>query len=68
MKLNRAKTRKLKVKFRISRAISIGTTEVDTPIGTVTFYIVLGDMLFLFSHKDLIDYSVYYNNLKSVLV
>jgi hypothetical protein len=68
IKLNRARTGELKVKFRIGRAISIGTIEVDTPIGTVTFHVIPGNTLFLLSHKDLMDYGAYYNNLKSVLV
>jgi hypothetical protein len=42
--------------------------EIKIPIDIIIFYIILDNIFFLLLLKDLIDYRIYYNNLKKVLI
>ena len=54
--------------FKIRETFSLRTTDVKTPIRTVTFYIVLADVLFLLYLEDIDKLNVKFNNLDNVLI
>src|SRR5271170_5765081 len=56
------------VQFGIGSTSSIGTANVDTPIGEVQFHIVDANTPFLLCLADMDKLQVYYNNIKDVLV
>ena len=68
MKLNKSRAREAKVQFGISKATSLGTIDVDTPIRIITFYILPADTLFLLSLKDLDKSNTRFNNHANVLI
>jgi hypothetical protein len=49
-------------------ASSIGTVEVNSPIGKVHFHVVHADTPFLLCLADMDSLQVYYNNLKDVII
>ena len=46
----------------------IRTANVDTPLRTITFYVVPANTLFLFCLYDMDNLKVKFDNLKNVLV
>ena len=48
--------------------MSIGIVDIDMPIGTITFHIVLANTLFLFCLYNIDNLKVKFDNLKNVLV
>jgi hypothetical protein len=56
------------VQFGIGMASSIGTVEVDSPIGKVHFHVVHADTPFLLCLADMDSLQDYYNNLKDVII
>jgi hypothetical protein len=56
------------VQFGIGMASSIGTVEVDSPIGKVHFHVVHADTPFLLCLADMDSLQVYYNNLKDIII
>ena len=50
------------------RPTSIGTVQVNTPIGSIVFHVVEADTPFLLSLRDLDKLGFYFNNLKNCLV
>ena len=54
--------------FRKGSAVSIRTTIVNTPVGTIKFYIILANTPFLFCIKDMDDLNVRLDNTRNVLV
>jgi hypothetical protein len=49
-------------------AASRGTVDVSTPLGTITFHVLLTNTPFLFCIKDMDNIGVELHNLKNVLV
>jgi len=48
--------------------MSIGTTDVNSPIGKVQFYIIKADTPFLLCLADMDRLYIKYNNLKDVII
>jgi hypothetical protein len=57
-----------KIRFGKGDAISLGTTRVNTPVGTVEFHIVPANTPFLFCIDDMDDLRVRLDNIRNVLV
>jgi hypothetical protein len=58
-----------KIRFRKGDLIaSQGTVDVSTLLGTIIFYILLTNTLFLFCIKDINNIGVELHNLKNILV
>jgi len=54
--------------FGKGSAVSIGTAIVNTPVGTIKFYIILVNTPFLFYIKNIDDLNVYLDNTRNVLI
>jgi len=67
VKLNQDKKGTVKVVFGIGEASSMGSVQVETPIGTVEFHIVEANTPFLLCLKDMCRLGVYYDNLDDEL-
>ena len=48
--------------------MSIGTTDVNSPIGKVQFYIIKADTPFLLCLADMDRLYIKYNNLKDIII
>jgi hypothetical protein len=60
-----------KHKIRFGKGDSVvlqGTVNVNTSLGTITFYVLLTNILFLFCIKNINNIGVELYNLKNVLV
>jgi hypothetical protein len=57
-----------KIRFRKGDTLSQGTIKVDTPVGLITFYVVLTSTLFLFCLQDIDRLGVRLNNLTNKLI
>jgi hypothetical protein len=68
VKLNKLRKEDAKVQFGIGATSSLGTIDVMTPIGKITFNVVAADTPFLRSLKDLDDLGAIFDNLKNVLI
>ena len=68
VKLDKSRKGEAKVQFGIGATESLGTADVMTPIGKVTFHVVPADTPFLLSLKDLDDLGATFDNLKNVLI
>jgi hypothetical protein len=56
------------VQFGVGSASSIGTADINTPIGKVQFHIVEASTPFLLCLADMDKLQVYYDNIRDVLV
>ena len=56
------------VQFGVGSATSIGTANVNTPVGEVQFHIVEANTPFLLCLADMDRLQMYYNNIRDVLV
>jgi hypothetical protein len=56
------------IQFGIGMAFSIGTVEINSPIGKVHFHVVYADTPFLLCLADIDSLQVYYNNLKNIII
>ena len=56
------------IQFGIGSASSIGTTELNSPVGKIQFHIIYVDTPFLLSLADIDRLQVYYNNLINTIV
>jgi hypothetical protein len=56
------------VQFGIGASTSIGTIDVNSPIGKVQFYIIKADTSFLLCLVDIDRLYIKYNNLKDVII
>jgi len=54
--------------FSKGTAISFSTIRVQTPLGYITFYIILTNTPFLFCIKDIDKLGIRLNNLKNILI
>jgi hypothetical protein len=68
IKLDKSRAGEAKIQFGIGATISLGTTDVVTPIGKITFHVVPADTPFLLCLKDLDDLRVKFDNLENVLI
>ena len=66
--LNVAKASEVNITFGIGKTSSIGTIDVNTPIGTVTFHVVDADVPFLLCLQDLDRLGAKYDNLANVII
>lgn len=66
--INKTKAGTVTVQFGIGKSTSIGSTLVDTPIGTIEFHILPVDTPFLLSLSDMDKLGIYYDNTKNLLV
>jgi hypothetical protein len=66
--LNTSTAGQAKIMFGIGETSSLGTADVKTPIGTVTFHIVPADVLFLLCLEDIDKLNVKFDNLDNVLI
>lgn len=57
-----------RIQFGIGQAVSIGTAEVTTPIGTVIFHVVQANTPFLLCLRDMDLLRATFNNLRNVMV
>jgi len=58
----------VKIQFGIGMAPSIGSTDIDTPIGQVRFHVVQADTPFLLCLADMDRLRVHYNNLSNMMI
>ncbi|OXV09105.1 hypothetical protein Egran_03132, partial [Elaphomyces granulatus] len=63
LQINKAKMGTVTVQFGIGATTSIGSVEVDTPIGVVEFHIVEANTPFLLCLHDMDRLGAYFNNL-----
>jgi len=66
--LNTSNAGAIKVKFRISLILLVGSLKVQLPVGEIMFYIIHTNTLFLISLRDLNSLGCYYNNLTNKVV
>ena len=57
-----------KIRFGKGTALSQGTTQVPTPLGTITFHVVPANTPFLFCIQDMDRMGVKLDNLQNVLI
>jgi hypothetical protein len=57
-----------KIRFGKGTAFSQGTIQVHTPIGVITFHVVLANTPFLFCIQDMDAMGVKFDNLRNVLI
>jgi hypothetical protein len=57
-----------KIRFGKGTAISLGTVDVKTPLGYITFHVVPANTPFLFCIEDMNKLGVRLDNLKNILV
>jgi hypothetical protein len=63
------KASKHKIRFGKGDLVTLrGTVNVSTLLGTITFYVLLTNTLFLFCIKDINNIGVELHNLKNMLV
>ena len=68
VQLDKSRAEEIIITFGIGNTSSLGTAEVNTPIGRVTFHIMPADVPFLLYLQDLDRLRAKYDNLKDVLV
>ena len=68
VKLDESRAREASIQFRIGGITLIRTTDVQTPIRMITFYIVFTDVLFLLCLDDIDRLKVRFDNLENVLI
>jgi hypothetical protein len=68
IRLNTSTKGQVSVQFGIDIAFSIGTVEVNSPIGKVHFHVVHANTPFLLCLADINSLQVYYNNLKDIII
>ncbi|KHJ30393.1 hypothetical protein EV44_g3899 [Erysiphe necator] len=66
--INKTKAGAIKVQFGIGSSDSIGSINLETPIGFIEFQIVNADTPFLLSLSDMDKLRVYYDNLRNILI
>ena len=57
-----------KIRFRKGEALSQGTVNVPTPLGSITFHVVPADTPFLLYIQDIDRIGVKLDNLENVLI
>ena len=68
VQLDNSTTGQQRIRFGKGEAISLGTTQVSTPISTITFYVVLTNTPFLLCLQDMDKNGVKLDNIKNMLV
>ena len=68
IQLDRSTVGQHNICFRKGNAISLGTTNVPTPFGEITFHIVPTNTPFLLCINNIDKIKIQFNNLKNVLV
>ncbi|KAI0994222.1 hypothetical protein K3495_g13960, partial [Podosphaera aphanis] len=68
LELNTSRAGEAKVTFGIGKTSSIGTIDVCTPIGNITFHVTESTTPFLLCLADMDKMHVHYNNLTNLLV
>ena len=58
----------VKAHFGIGQTTSIGTINVESPIGIIIFHVVTADTPFLFCLQDMDKLGIYFNNLSDTIV
>ena len=67
VELDTTRAGEARITFGIGEAVSIGTTAIKTPLGTVDFHVVPADVPFLLCLADLDRLRATYNNLKDMV-
>lgn len=68
IQFNKTKARAVNIQFGISSTFFIRSLLLDTPIGTIKFYVIEANTLFLLCFEDMNKLNVYFNNLKNILI
>jgi hypothetical protein len=68
VKLDESRAGEASIQFGIGGTTSIGTADVQTPIGMITFHIVFADVPFLLCLDDIDRLKVRFDNLENVLI
>ena len=58
----------VKIQFGIGLASSVGSTDIDTPIGQVRFHVVKADTPFLLCLADMDRLQVHFNNITNMVI
>ncbi|POS82128.1 hypothetical protein EPUL_006743, partial [Erysiphe pulchra] len=66
-KVDKSTAGAITAQFGIGRTTSIGSINILTPIGNVTFHVVNADTPFLLCLQDMDSLKIYYNNLRDVI-
>ena len=56
------------VQFGIGASMSIGTIDVNSPVGKIQFHIIEANTPFLLCLADIDKFYIKYNNLKDVII
>lgn len=68
VQINKNRAGEHQIRFGKGEAISLGTVEINTPIGKIVFHVVPLHTPFLLCFQDMKQMGVYLNNLENVLV
>ena len=68
VQIDKSRAGEHQIRFGKGKTISLGTTEVNTPIGLITFHVVPLHTPFLLCLYDMKQLGVYLDSLKNVLV
>jgi len=68
VKLNRKRAGEANIRFGIGTSTSIGTVDVSTPIGIITFHVLDADTPFLLCLGDMDKLDVKFDNLENLLI
>ena len=68
IQLNTLTARSNRIRFSKGTATVKGVVQVLTPLGTITFYVVPTNTLFLMCLQDIDAIGVRFNNLKNILI
>jgi hypothetical protein len=61
-------TRNHKIRFGKKKAMSIGTIQISTPLGNITFHVLPTNILFLYCLQDMDRIKVKLDNIQNMLV
>jgi len=68
VKLKIKRDEEIKTTFEIGEATSIGTIDINSPIGYICFYIVYASISFLLYLQNINKLDIYFNNLIDELI
>jgi hypothetical protein len=68
VRLDKSRAGEANITFGIGQTSSLGTVNVGTPVGQITFHVVPADVLFLFCLADIDRLRVKFDNLENVII
>jgi len=68
VRLDRSRAGEANITFGIGQTSSLGTVDVSTPVGQITFHVVPADVPFLFCLADIDRLRVKFDNLDNIVI